>query len=123
MGILEEEDCFVLDRGFQDAIENCENLGIKTNMPNLLKKNQKQFTTLQANQSREVTMVRWIVEAVNGRIKKKFKFFDNVVPATYIPKLNSLFRIGCAIINAFCPPIFTDSDFEDKIVTLAQSKF
>src|SRR5205823_14130204 len=40
-----------------------------------------------------------------------------------IPKLNSYFRIGCAIINAFCPPIFQDSVFEEKIVTLALEKF
>jgi hypothetical protein len=35
-------------------------------MPTLLKKGQKQFTTFEANETRLVTKVRWVVEAVNN---------------------------------------------------------
>jgi hypothetical protein len=44
------------------------------------KKMQKQFSTQDANNSRMVTLVRWLVEACNGRIKKKFRLMRETVP-------------------------------------------
>lgn len=70
----------------------------------------KQFTTSEANQSRIVTMLRWVVEAVNGRVKNMFKFFSGTIPITYLPKLGDWFKIACALCNAFCPNIFNEKD-------------
>jgi hypothetical protein len=73
-------DHTVVDRGFRDSQTGLRRLEIACHMPNLLKQSQKQFKTKEANKSRIVTILRWLVEAVNGRIKKKFKMFRNVVP-------------------------------------------
>jgi hypothetical protein len=40
---------------------------------------QKQYTTEEANKSRLITKVRWVVESANGRIKQ-WRFLDKVVP-------------------------------------------
>lgn len=69
----------VLDRGFRDVINGLEEKGMKSHMPQLLGKADKQFTTTQGNESRRVTLVRWLVEAVNGRVKRKFKLFRNTI--------------------------------------------
>lgn len=74
-------DHCVLDRGFRDVIPVLEGKFRQvTHMPELLEETQKQFTAAQGNSSRKVTLVRWLVEAVNGRIKRKFKLFRDTVP-------------------------------------------
>jgi hypothetical protein len=67
ISVLESRDCLILDRGFRDVIEDIERSKVHTFMPNLLKKDQSQFTAEEANQSRKITKLRWIVEAANGR--------------------------------------------------------
>jgi len=47
-------DCFVLDRGFKNCIPRLESEGFKVMMPLFLEPKQKQFTTEQANISRQV---------------------------------------------------------------------
>ena len=71
---LQEEDVTVLDRGFRDVIGALENIGIDCKMPAYLSKGLFQHPTKEANQSRLVTKVRWVVEAYHGRLKK-WKFF------------------------------------------------
>jgi len=113
---FQEGDNIVLDRGFRDCIAEIEERNYIVLMPSLLDKKKKQFTTSEGNQSRRVTMIRWLVEAVNGRIKNVFKFFDSTIPITYHTKLWSFFRIACAISNLFFPPLFMDNDEQDQIV-------
>jgi hypothetical protein len=115
MGTLVKDDALVLDRGFRDAKNAVINHGLKFYMPELLKKNVKQFTSEQANKSRQVTHVRCIVEQVNGRIKQFHRFFDHVIPAKYFPKLNRLFQLCCSMLNAFSPPLFVETDFHVAI--------
>lgn len=76
---IEKGDGLILDRGFRDVTSNLENMGFKVFMPNLLSKNQKQFSEKEANSSREVTMLRWVTESANGRIKNMYKFFDHTI--------------------------------------------
>jgi len=104
-----ENDNLILDRGFRDCVSDIEERNFNVLMPSLLPKRSKQFTTLDGNNSRRVTMLRWLVESVNGRIKNVFKFFDSTIPITYLPLLGSLFRISCALSNACSPALFTDS--------------
>ena len=79
-------------------------------MPNLLQPKQTQFTQEQANESRLVTKVRWVVESVNGRLKNVFKFFRGVISNNYLAdnKLRRFVRISCAFLNAFFPVIRTE---------------
>src|ERR1700733_14494593 len=88
-------------------------------MPELKAKTKDQFTTTQANTSRKCTLVRWLVEAVNGRLKIKFKFFSDVIPGSYLPKLTRFFRIAMALINCFCPPLVQDTERHQQIALSA----
>ena len=72
-----------------------------------------QHSTADANSSRVVTKIRWIIEAVNSRIKK-WKYFANVLSNMNWPHIESDFLIICAIINKFRPQIASTDDF-DKI--------
>jgi len=108
--ILQTRDCLVLDRGFRDVIDIIEEMGIQTFMPHCLKKGQTQFTMQEANESRKITKLRWVVESVNGRLKGVFTFFYDVIPAAYFKKLNRFLRIALAIQNAFFPPLLTETE-------------
>lgn len=86
--------------------------------------NQKQHTTKDANYSRLITMIRWIIESVNGRIKK-FKYFYNVVQNNDITTIETDLKNICAIINAYRPQISSTDDEENeneykKIVELSK---
>ena len=54
---VQDDDIFVVDRGFRDSLELLDDLGIKAQMPSFLTKGQKQMTTDEANASRLVTKV------------------------------------------------------------------
>lgn len=90
--ILMKGDQLVLDRGFRDAADMVRSKGFNVSMPSFLSPKSKQFTTKEANETRRVTMVRWIVEAINGRQKKKYPYFANVIRNSNIPTLNDDFR-------------------------------
>jgi hypothetical protein len=63
---------------------------------------QKQYTTEEANKSRLITKVRWVVESANGRIKQ-WRFLDKVVPNKLVKYIGDFFKIVCAILNCFRP--------------------
>jgi hypothetical protein len=111
----------VMDRGFRDAIITLESEAHQnvTHMPQLLAAKQKAFTAAQGNESRRVTLIRWVVEAVNGRIKRKFRLFRDVVPGGYLEKTGTFFKIACAIINRFSPPLSQNSPRNDRIAEKA----
>ena len=78
--LLKEEDFFIVDRGFRDAIQILkEKYKIKTIMPSLLPKNKKQLTAEEANNSRLCTKMRWVIESINGLLKECFRALDNRV--------------------------------------------
>ena len=60
-------DKLVLDRSFRDCLNVMNGLGMEVAMPSFLN-GKKQFDVDDANRSRLVTKVRWIVESVNGRL-------------------------------------------------------
>lgn len=64
-GILEwlrDDDVIVIDRGFRDAVDSMKMLGFQPVMPNFLKGGRKQLTVEDANRTRCITKVRWVVE-------------------------------------------------------------
>ncbi|OXA46688.1 hypothetical protein Fcan01_18211 [Folsomia candida] len=100
MVILEDGDVLILDRGFRDAIEEAESQGLSV----------------------LVTMLRWVVESANGRLKNKFRFFDNTIAASCFPKLPGFLKVAVSILNAFSPPLFTESDWNEQLVELVSSR-
>ena len=66
---FEKGDVLVVDRDFRDITELLKEFGIKSYMPHFLSKSQKQLSPEEANETRLVTKVRWIVESVKGRVK------------------------------------------------------
>jgi len=107
------DDVFVVDRGFRDAIDYLESKGYKYKMPSFLGKDKNQHTPLESNASRLVTKIRWVIESVNGRIKK-WAYFANILDNMNIPFIEFDFKNICAIINLFRPNIANVND-EEKL--------
>ena len=68
--LLAENDFMVLDRRFQDKIDELELKKINV-LISALKGKRKQLTTRGLNDSRYVTKTGWAVEAVHGLFKQK----------------------------------------------------
>jgi hypothetical protein len=127
LSYLKKGDCIILDRGFRDSREPLTRAGIEYRMPEFLQsakscKNkgepyQKQFSTAQGNNSRRVTMFRFVVESAHGRIKNKFPFFDSVIPAPYVDEMaGRWFKIACAIMNAFYGNIVKEKEMSPETI-------
>lgn len=112
---LEEDDVFVVDRGFRDSIDILNEIGVHTEMPSFLKKGQKQLTVEESNTSRLVTKIRWVVESANGRIKN-WKYMDKVVPNSQIPYIGDYVKIICAICNKYMKPLSSGDEEEDLLL-------
>jgi hypothetical protein len=70
---IQNDDIFIVDRGFRDSIQLLEDLGIQAQMPSFISKGQTQMTTEEANTSRLVTKV-------NKNIKTKIlQFYLNIL--------------------------------------------
>lgn len=65
---------------------------------------RRQFSTEEANQSRCITKVRWVVEAANRRVKQ-FKYFASTVQNSSLPYLENDLSVVCALINRYQKPI------------------
>ena len=59
---LRDDDVIIVDRGFRDAVNSMEELGLRIEIPAFLRGKQ-QFTTQEANHSRMITKNRWIIES------------------------------------------------------------
>lgn len=99
--LFRQNDVFILDRGFRDAIPLLERSGFQIKKPESLDPGQTQLTTLQANNSRKVTLCRWVVEVINGRFKRDFKLFRQRFFNIASAHLMEDFKIAAALINNF----------------------
>ena len=115
-------DGFVVDRGFRDAVKIIEEKGFQAFMPDYIDKDKKQLTTEQANHSRLITKIRFIVEVINGRVKKTYHYFDNVWSNKAVPHVMEDFRIACAVYNAFMSKIESDKLHNIAIYNCMQSR-
>ncbi|CAF1315801.1 unnamed protein product [Didymodactylos carnosus] len=97
---IEDGDTMIVDRGFRDVVPVFTDLGYEVKMPYYLEKGNKQYTTLQANESRLVTKVRWTVESFHTRLKKS-QFFSNRIENQMLPKLEYCIRIISACLNCY----------------------
>ena len=91
-------DILIVDRGFRDVKEFLERLGLAVYYPAFMKPGQRQLDDLDANQSRLVTKIRWVVEVVNARLKK-WAFLSNVVPLAHLDDLHDYILIIAALCN------------------------
>ncbi|XP_069130365.1 uncharacterized protein [Argopecten irradians] len=112
---LQEEDVLIVDRGFRDLVEFLGEIGIESHMPAFLLKGQKQHSSEEANTSRLVTKIRWVVESVNSRIKQ-WKYLANIVPNTQIPYIGDYVRLICAICNKYKGPLSAGNPDDDQIL-------
>lgn len=104
--MCEENDVFVLDRGFRDVQSYLEEKKYRVLMPSLMQnqekgKGKKQLSAKEANNSRCVTMIRWVVEAVHGLVGQKYKFFHQQLDNRYLPIAGLYCKIVCFLINHF----------------------
>jgi len=112
---VQPRDHFVIDRGFQNICGEIEHAGYGVFMPQLLKKDQCQFTVNQANQTRKVTKNRWVVESANGRMKNVWKFFKHMIEGSYTPSVMKFFRVACAISNRYFVQLQQEKPIHDVI--------
>lgn len=110
--LLKPGDVFVVDRGFRNVVPYLIKRSFVVKMPEFLEKNSKQLTAQQSNNSRIVTKVRWVVEAVHGVLKQKYKFLDSCIPNQTLPKVGTYFRIAALLNNMFGKKF--DSDIANK---------
>lgn len=110
MAIFQRNDVLFVDNGFRDVLEELKDRELLAYIPGTGKRD-----TLEANKARLVTKVRWIIEQVFGRLKKKFKLF--ALPAhnaTLLHDYESLL-IAFALLNLFHEPILSDKTHEDIV--------
>jgi hypothetical protein len=116
--LLNNGDYWIVDRGFRDLANKLRLDGIDVFMPAFKGKDESQLTTAAANESRKVTACRFVVEQFNGRLKNVFKFLRATVEGSYSPRtIESYFKICCALLNKYFPPLFSDSPRHEEIVT------
>lgn len=111
---LQEEDVFVVDRGFRDAQDVLKDVGIKLKMPSFMKRGDKQLLTLDSNLLRVVTKVRWVVEACNGRLNQ-WQYLAKTLPNSQIPFIGDYVRVVAALCNKYRPPISRSSEEDEQI--------
>lgn len=95
---FEPEDIVIVDRGFRDCQIELMNKGYIVKMP-ACQPNNIQFSTKEANESRFVTKVRYIIEQMNSVIKNTFKIFGLTWQTYWLPDIKDDFQIAAALIN------------------------
>ena len=100
--------------GFWNCVPHLEKFGYNVKMPLFLKRNQSQFTTTDANQTRLITKVRWVIESTNERVKQ-WQFFNRTIPNSMIEKIDGYFQIVYAMINCYHPISIQDTSHDNQI--------
>ena len=111
--LLRENDVFVLDRGFRDVVEYLKSKKFVPLLPSFKPKNDKQLSCKEANFSRTVTKVRWVVEAVHGIIKKKWKYLSSIVGNKSLVKVRNYIKIAGALHNIYGKRLKSDLGKEE----------
>ena len=56
-----------------------------------LKGKRKQLSTEESNQSRFVTKMRWVLKAVHGMLKQKYRLLDHKIDNKLVPNIGIYF--------------------------------
>ncbi|CAF2227724.1 unnamed protein product [Rotaria magnacalcarata] len=99
-------------------------LGLEATMPSFLD-DRRQFSAEEANESRCITKIRWVVEAANRRLKQ-FKYFANTIQNSSLVYSESDMSIACALTNHYQPPMarskLEDEEIGVQIIQYANKK-
>jgi len=121
--LIKPDDHIILDRGFKDIISTLQTTyGLHTHIPSCVPPKQKQLTWEQGNQSRFVTKCRWVVEAINAKLKTMFRANDHVHMNVTLPHTLDDLKISAALINKFSQPYNPDSGNEMAIIKTMKQK-
>ncbi|CAF3025401.1 unnamed protein product, partial [Rotaria sp. Silwood2] len=110
---IAEHDIVVVDRGFRDSTGMMRALGLDVCMPDFLN-GRRRFDALEANRSRFISKIRWVVESANGRVKH-FKWLNQTIQNSTIPQVRDYLQIACALVNAYRAPVISSSSNDDRI--------
>ena len=119
--ILRKGDVFILDREFRDVISYLESKEYIVLMP-ALKGKRKQLTTSDAKESRIVTKLKWVVEAVHGIIGSKFKLLYNQLDKKCLPTAEIYHKVVCFLVNFLSKHLNSDVGMQEEIANLMLSK-
>lgn len=112
---VKDDDIMILDRGFRDSLGVLKAIGIDAAMPSFLGRDRRQFNVYDANRSRFVTKLRWVVEGVNARLKR-FKWLSQTIQNSSLPSVPDYIAIAAALTNCFHSPLVTPSPGDDETV-------
>ncbi len=112
---IDEQDIIVVDRGFRDSTGVMRALGLDVLMPDFLN-GRRRFDAIEANRSRFISKIRWVVESANGRLKH-FKWLNQTIQNSTIPQIREYLQIACSLVNAFRSPCVSPSSNDDVIAT------
>ncbi len=77
---------------------------------------------MQANETRFVTKIRWIIEDINGIIKQHFRGFDGTIQNSMLIHIMDDFKIACAFINCFFNRKLSDVENSKEIAEEMKKK-
>ena len=89
--------------------------GYKVLMP-ALKGKRKQLTTVESNESRFVTKVRWVIEAIHGILGEKCHLLHHQVDNKLLPKIKSYCQVASFFNNKFGKRLDLDAGLVDEIL-------
>lgn len=115
-----EGDVMILGRVFRDSISLLQSLNYSVHYPLSLEPGEHQFNTANANESRKVTLCRWEVEVVKGRLKRDFKLLRQEYFNKASKHLMQDFRVAAALINKFHPVLEDREDSRIIIISIIQ---
>lgn len=116
--ILQPGDVFLMDRGFRDVLPELTDdaHGYRAFTPAMATSGA--LTTEEANSTRFVTKVRYIVEQTFGKLKKKFKFFAQPAHNGALEHDFDSLMVAFSLMNLFHTPVITDVEDSEEIVNL-----
>lgn len=117
-------DILLLDRGFRDVVALLESKGITVKMPSLVQHSERkgQLCTKEANRSRLVTALRFVVETRNGHLKTIFKIFNKNWCAYGQVDLSADIEICSALINKYFQTFESNRGFARQVADKMLSK-
>ena len=105
----------VLDRGFRGVAKDLEEKNFKALIP-ALKGKRKQLSTEESNQSRFVTKIRCVVEAVHGMLKQKYRLLNHKIDNKLVPTIGIYFRVTSFLNNAYLQRLQSDKELSYEIL-------
>ncbi|XP_043264265.1 uncharacterized protein LOC122404392 [Colletes gigas] len=119
--LMKKGDIFILDRGFRDVKNMLTEQGYGVLMP-ALKGKRPQLSTTESNDSRFVTKLRWVVEAIHGILKQKYRLLDRKLDNKMLPKIGIYCKIASFLQNRYGKRLNSDAGRLDIIAQMKEKK-